>query len=62
MIIGTILTLSVVVLIAQEANAAASTSLSLNQIQDSRCSGFAGCSNTGTITLRLGSGGDGPNR
>jgi hypothetical protein len=52
--IATILALSVVVLIAQEANAVVSTSLSFNQIQENRCSGFAGCSNTGTITLRLG--------
>jgi uncharacterized membrane protein len=58
--IATILALSVVVLVVQEANAATSTRFSLNQVQENRCSGFAGCSNTGTITLRLGGGGDGP--
>jgi uncharacterized membrane protein len=56
-IIGTILALSVVVVVVQEANAAtASTRFSFNQVQDSRCSGFAGCSNTGTITFGLGGG------
>ena len=59
-IVATMLALSVVVLIAQEANAVVSTSLSFNQIQENRCSGFAGCSNTGTITFGLG-GGDHPN-
>ena len=55
-IIGTILALSVVVVVVQEANAAASTRFSFNQVQGSRCSGFAGCSNTGTITFGLGGG------
>jgi len=54
--IATILALSVVLLVVQEANAAASTRFSFNQVQDSRCSGFAGCSNTGTITFGLGGG------
>ena len=59
--IATILALSVVVLVVQEANAAtASTRFSFSQVQENRCSGFAGCSNSGTITLRLGGGGDGP--
>jgi uncharacterized membrane protein len=64
MIIGTILALSVMVVITQqEANAAtASTRFSFNQVQENKCSGFAGCSNTGTITFGLGSGGDGPDR
>lgn len=62
MIIGTILALAVVVVITQqEANAATSTRFSFNQVQENRCSGFAGCSNTGTITLRSGSGGEDPN-
>ena len=63
MIIGTILALAVVVVITQqEANAAtASTRFSFNQVQENRCSGFAGCSNTGTITLMSGSGGEGSN-
>jgi hypothetical protein len=56
--IATILALSVVLLVVQEANAAASTRFSFNQVQDSRCSGFAGCSNTGTITVGLGGGHD----
>jgi len=51
--IATILALSVVVLVVQEANAAASTGFSFNQIQENKCSGFAGCSNTGTITFGL---------
>jgi uncharacterized membrane protein len=55
-IVATILALSVVVLIAQEANAVTSTSLSFSQIQENRCSGFAGCSNSGTITFGLGHG------
>jgi len=60
--IATILALSVVVVITQqEANAAtASTSLSFSQIQENRCNGFADCSNTGTITLRTGGSGGGP--
>ena len=53
--IGTVLALSVVVIITQEANAVtASTSLSFEQTQTNKCSGFAGCSNTGTITFGLG--------
>ena len=56
--IATILALSVVLLVVQEANAAASTRFSFNQVQGSRCSGFAGCSNTGTITVGLGGGHD----
>lgn len=55
-IIGTILALSVVVLLVQEANAAANTRFSFNQVQENKCSGFAGCSNTGTITFGLGGG------
>jgi hypothetical protein len=55
--VATILAFSVVVLVVQEANAVTSTRFSFNQ--DSRCSGFAGCSNTGTITFGSG-GGDGP--
>jgi hypothetical protein len=49
--IGTVLALAVVVIITQEANAAvtSSTSLSFEQTQTNKCSGFAGCSNTGTI-------------
>ena len=55
--IATILALSVVVLVVQEANAVtASTRFSFNQVQENKCSGFAGCSNTGTITLGLGHG------
>ena len=58
--IGTVLALSVVVIITQEANAVtASTSLSFEQTQTNKCSGFVGCSNTGTITFGLGGGGDG---
>ena len=57
--IATILALSVVLLVVQEANAVtASTLFSFNQVQGSRCSGFAGCSNTGTITVGLGGGHD----
>ena len=56
--IATILALSVVLLVVQEANAATSTRFSLNQVQENRCSGFAGCSNTGTITVGLGGGHD----
>ena len=55
--IGTVLALSVVVIITQEANAVtASTSLSFEQTQTNNCSGFTGCSNTGTITFGLGHG------
>ena len=56
--IGTVLALSVVVIITQqEANAVtASTSLSFEQTQTNKCSGFVGCSNTGTITFGLGHG------
>ena len=57
MVIGTILAFSVVVIITQqEANAAASTTFSFDQNQNNKCSGFVHCSNTGTITLRSGSG------
>ena len=59
-IIGTILALSVVVLIVQEANAATSTRFSFQQNQENKCSGFAGCSNTGTIRFGLGGGGSHP--
>jgi uncharacterized membrane protein len=48
--IATILALSVVVLVVQEANAVTSTRFSFNQVQENKCSGFAGCSNTGTIS------------
>ena len=53
MIIGTILAFLVVVVITQqEANAAtASTTFTFDQYQSNKCSGFAGCSNTGTITF-----------
>ena len=54
--IGTVLALSVVVIITQEANATASTSLTFDQIQTNRCSGFVPCGNTGVITFPLGSG------
>jgi CDP-diacylglycerol pyrophosphatase len=57
--VATIPAFSVVVLVVQEANAVTSTRFSFNQVQDSRCSGFAGCSNTSTITFGSG-GGDGP--
>lgn len=55
--VAIILALSLVVLVVQEANAAMRTRFSFNQVQDSTCGGFAGCSNIGTITLRLGHGG-----
>jgi ABC-type uncharacterized transport system permease subunit len=63
MIIGTILAFFVLVVITQqEANAStASTTFTFDQYQSNKCSGFAGCSNAGTITLRSGNGGDGPN-
>jgi uncharacterized membrane protein len=58
--IATILALSVLVVVTQqEANAAASTSLSFEQTQTNKCSGFAGCSNTGTITFLPGHGNPG---
>ena len=55
---GTILALSVMVVITQqEANAAtASTAFTFDQYQTNKCSGFAVCSNTGTITFGLGGG------
>jgi len=59
-IIGTMLALSVLVLISQEANAATSTRFSFQQTQENKCSGFAGCSNTGTIRYGPGGGGDVP--
>jgi hypothetical protein len=49
-IIGTILGLSVVVLVVQEANAVTSIRFSFNQVQDSRCSGFAA---TPTILINI---------
>ena len=58
--IATILALSVVLLVVQEANAVTSTRFSFNQVQENKCSGFAGCSNTGTITFGLGGGGPRP--
>jgi hypothetical protein len=58
--IGTVLALSVVVIITQEANAATSTRFSFEQTQANNCSGFVRCGNTGTITFGLG-GGDHPN-
>jgi hypothetical protein len=60
-IVATILALSVLVVVTQqEASALASTRFSFNQIKENRCSGFADCSNTGTIKFGLG-GGDRPN-
>lgn len=55
MIIGTILAFAVVVIITQlEANAAtASTSLSFEQTQTNKCSGFVPCGNTSTIVFPL---------
>ena len=55
MIIGTILAFAVVVIITQlETNAAtASTSLSFEQTQTNKCSGFVPCGNTGTIVFPL---------
>jgi hypothetical protein len=61
-VIATVLALSVLVLVTQEANAAGvSTKASLKQTQLNRCTDSAKCSNTSMITLRLGGGGDGPN-
>ena len=54
-----ILALSVVVLVTQEADAAAvSKKFSFKQTQVNQCSGSAKCSHTATITIRL-PGGDG---
>jgi hypothetical protein len=59
-----ILALSLVVLVTQEADAAAvSKKFSFKQTQVNRCSDTAKCSHTATIIFRLpGSGGDRPNR
>jgi hypothetical protein len=57
-IIATMLTLSVLVFITQEANAVVSAKLSFKQTQVNKCSGSAKCSNTGTITFGLGGGHD----
>ena len=60
-IIGTILALSVVVVITQqEASAVASTTFSLNQYQTNKCSDSVKCSNTGTITVGSGGGHSSP--
>jgi Na+-transporting NADH:ubiquinone oxidoreductase subunit NqrC len=60
MIIGTILAFSVVVITTQQEANAASTTFSFEQNQNNTCSGFVHCSNIGTITLKSGSGGNGP--
>ena len=61
-VIVTMLALSVLVLVTQEANAAGvSTKSSLKQTQLNRCTDSAKCSNTSMITFRLGGDGDGPN-
>ena len=60
MIIGTILAFSVVVITTQQEANAASTTFSFQQSQNNKCSGFVHCSNTGTIIVRSGSGGNGP--
>ena len=57
-IITSMLALSVVVLVTQEANAAGSTKVSFKQVQKNTCSGNAKCSHTGTIIIRLPGGGD----
>jgi uncharacterized membrane protein len=36
----------------QQASANADTSFTFKQNQENKCSGFAGCTNTGTITFR----------
>lgn len=59
MIIGTILAFSVVVITTQQEANAASTTFSF-QSQNNKCSGFVHCSNIGTIIVRSGSGGNGP--
>jgi hypothetical protein len=55
-VIATVLALSVLVLVTQEASAAASTKLSFKQIQENKCSRNAKCSNTATITISPGHG------
>ena len=60
MIIGTILAFSVVAIITQREANAASTTFSFEQNQNNKCSCFVHCSNIGTITLRSGIGGNGP--
>jgi preprotein translocase subunit SecG len=54
-VIASMLALSVIVLVTQEANAAASTKVSIKQTQVNQCSGSAKCIKTSTITF--GSGG-----
>ena len=51
--IASILVLSVLVLITTilKANAAESTTFSLDQTQTNKCNDFVGCANTGTITF-----------
>jgi uncharacterized membrane protein len=41
-----------VVVPMQQASANADTSFTFKQNQENKCSGFAGCTNTGTITFR----------
>ena len=53
-IIASMLALSVIVLVTQEANAAAvSTKVGVKQTQVNKCSGSAKCSHTETIIFRL---------
>ena len=62
-VIATVLALSVVVLVTQEANAAGSNKVSLKQTQVNRCTDSAKCSHTATIIFSLpgSGGGHGPN-
>jgi hypothetical protein len=54
-VIASMLVLSVLVFVTQEANATASTKVSVKQTQVNKCTESAKCSHTGTITF--GSGG-----
>jgi hypothetical protein len=56
-VIASVLALSVVVFVTQEANATGSTKVSLKQTQVNKCSGSAECSHTATIIFRLPGGG-----
>jgi uncharacterized membrane protein len=46
------LSAAAVVVPMQQASANADTSFTFKQNQENKCSGFAGCTNTGTITFR----------
>jgi hypothetical protein len=59
-VIASMLALSVIVLVTQEADAAVSKKVSIQQTQVNKCTESAKCNNIGTVTFGSGVGHSGP--